>query len=246
MEKADIGHHISQQFNQELEDVRNRVLQMGGIVEQQLSDAIMALTSMDMSLAEVVITNDYKVNRLEVDIDEECTQILARRQPAASDLRLLMAIIKTITDLERIGDEAERVGRMALKFSEGDSKDSKALAGIEHLGEYAQKNLHEALDAFARMDAGAAVKIAEQDKKVDREYENILRQLMTYMMEDPRSIPRVINVLWSARALERIGDRARNICEYVIYLVKGKDVRHISSEQVEHDAREHSKEHHKE
>ncbi len=244
MEKADIGHHISQQFNQELEDVRNRVLQMGGIVEQQLSDAIMSLTSMDMSLAEVVVTNDYKINRLEVDIDEECTQILARRQPAASDLRLLMAIIKTITDLERIGDEAERVGRMALKFSEGDSNDSKALAGIEHLGEYVQKNLHAALDAFARMDAEAAVKIAKQDKKVDREYENMLRQLMTYMMEDPRSIPRVINVLWSARALERIGDRARNICEYVIYLVKGKDVRHISSEQVEHDAREYNKEHH--
>ena len=246
MEKADIGHHISQQFNQELEDVRNRVLQMGGIVEQQLSDAIIALTSMDLSLAEVVVTNDFKINRLEVDIDEECTQILARRQPAASDLRLLMAIIKTITDLERIGDEAERVGRMALKFSEGDTQDSKALAGIEHLGEYVQKNLHAALDAFARMDAEAAAKIAKQDKKVDREYENILRQLMTYMMEDPRSIPRVINVLWSARALERIGDRARNICEYVIYLVEGKDVRHISSEQVGNDAREYNKEHNKE
>jgi len=241
MEKADIGHHISQQFNQELEDVRNRVLQMGGIVEQQLTDAIQALTSMDMSLAEVVVTNDYKINRLEVDIDEECTQILARRQPAASDLRLLMAIIKTITDLERIGDEAERVGRMALKFSSSDSNDNKALAGIEHLGEYARQNLHDALDAFARMDAEAAAKVAEQDKKVDREYENMLRQLMTYMMEDPRSIPRVINVLWSARALERIGDRARNICEYVIYLVKGKDVRHISSEQVQREAREHNK-----
>ena len=241
MEKADLGHHISQQFNQELEDVRTRVLQMGGIVEQQLNDAIMALTTMDMTLAEVVVTNDYKVNRLEVDIDEECTTILARRQPAASDLRLLMAIIKTITDLERIGDEAERVGRMALKFSEADSKESKALVGIEHMGERVQKILHDALDAFARMDAEAAVKIAKQDKKVDEEYENILRQLMTYMMEDPRSIPRVIGVMWSARALERIGDRARNICEYVIYLVKGKDVRHTTSEQVGKDARDHHK-----
>jgi phosphate transport system protein len=237
MEKADVGHHISQQFNQELEEIRTRVMQMGGIVEQQLGDAIMALTTMDMSLAEVVVTNDYKVNRLEVDIDEECTTVLARRQPAASDLRLILAVIKTITDLERIGDEAERVGRMALHFSDANSKESKALVGIGHMGERVQKILHDALDAFARMDAEAAVKIAAQDKKVDQEYESILRQLMTYMMEDPRSIPRVIGVMWSARALERIGDRARNICEYVIYLVKGKDVRHISYEQVENEAR---------
>ncbi len=240
MEKADIGHHISQQFNQELEDVRNLVLQMGGIVEQQLVDAVQALTTMDTTLAEVVVTNDYKINRLEVEIDEECTHILARRQPAASDLRLLMAIIKTITDLERIGDEAERIGRMALKFSEGESKDTKALVGIGHMGELVRHMLHDSLDAFARMDAEAAAQIGRKDLKVDQEYENILRQLMTYMMEDPRSIPRVIGVMWSARALERIGDRARNICEYVIYLVKGKDVRHISFEQVEKDARDHN------
>lgn len=238
MEKADIGHHISQQFNQELEDVRGKVMQMGGIVEQQLADAVDALTNMDTTLAEVVITNDYKVNRLEVDIDEECTHILARRQPAASDLRLLMAIIKTITDLERIGDEAERIGRMALKFSEGDTKDTKALVGIGHLGDQSRKMLHDALDAFARMDSEAAKKIAMQDRKVDEEYENILRQLMTYMMEDPRSIPRVIGVLWSARALERIGDRACNICEYVIYLVKGKDVRHTKSDDAEKEIRD--------
>lgn len=242
MEKADFGHHISQQFNKELEDVRSKVMQMGGIVEQQLEDAVRALTTMDTTLAEVVVTNDYKVNRLEVDIDEECTHILARRQPTAGDLRLLMAIIKTITDLERIGDEAERVGRMALHFSEGQPKDQKALSGIGHMGEHARQMLHDALDAFARMDAEAAAKIARLDEKVDEEYENILRQLMTYMMEDPRSIPRVIGVMWSARALERIGDRARNICEYVIYLVKGKDVRHISFEQVENDARSHGKE----
>jgi phosphate transport system protein len=240
MEKADIGHHISQQFNKELEDVRSKVMQMGGIVEQQLEDAVQALTTMDTALAEVVVTNDYKVNRLEVDIDEECTHILARRQPTAGDLRLLMAIIKTITDLERIGDEAERVGRMALHFSEGQSKDLKALTGIGHMGDHARNMLHDALDAFARMDAEAAAKIAKLDQKVDEEYENILRQLMTYMMEDPRSIPRVIGVMWSARALERIGDRARNICEYVIYLVKGKDVRHVSFEQVENEARNHT------
>ncbi len=238
MEKADIGHHISQQFNQELEDIRSKVMQMGGIVEQQLKDAVDALTNMDTSMAEVVITNDYKVNRLEVEIDEECTHILARRQPAASDLRLIMAVIKTITDLERIGDEAERIGRMALKFSEGESKDTKALVGIGHIGGLARDMLHDALDAFARMDADAARKIAMQDKKVDEEYENILRQVMTYMMEDPRSIPRVIGVLWSARALERIGDRACNICEYVIYLVRGKDVRHTKSDDAEKEVRD--------
>lgn len=242
MEKADIGHHISQQFNQELEDVRSKVMQMGGIVEQQLADAIYALTNMDTALAEVVVTNDYKVNRLEVEIDEECTHILARRQPAASDLRLLMAIIKTITDLERIGDEAERVGRMALHFSEGEKKEIKALSGIDNMGDHTRRMLHDALDAFARMDAEAAVMITKQDKRIDEEYENILRQLITYMMEDPRSIPRVIGVMWAARALERIGDRARNICEYVIYLVKGKDVRHTSFEHVEQDARDHEKE----
>ena len=241
MDKADIGHHISQQFNQELEAVRGLVMRMGGFVEQQLADAVLALTTMDTGLAEVVITNDYKINRLEVEIDEECTHILARRQPAASDLRLIMAIIKTITDLERIGDEAERVGRMALTFAEGENKNTKALSGIGHLGELVRTILHDALDAFARMDADAAEQIGREDIKVDQEYENILRQLMTYMMEDPRSIPRVVGVMWSARALERIGDRARNICEYVIYLVKGKDVRHTSVEQIEKEAREKNK-----
>lgn len=241
MDKADIGQHISQQFNQELEDVRNRVMQMGGLVEQQLADAVLALTTMDTSLAEVVVTNDYKINRLEVSIDEECTHILARRQPAASDLRLLMAIIKTIADLERIGDEAERVGRMALRYAEGDVRETRALTGIGHLGELVRQMLHNALDAFARMDPEAAANIVKEDLKVDQEYENILRQLMTYMMEDPRSIPRIIGVMWSARALERIGDRSRNICEYVIYLVRGKDVRHISIEQVEKEARDRSR-----
>ena len=238
MKKADFGHHISQRYNEELEDVRNKVLHMGGLVEQQLGDAVQALTTMDSALAEIVITNDYKINKLEVEIDDECIHILARRQPAAGDLRLLMAIIKTITDLERIGDEAERVGRMALRFIEGQTtKDTKPLLGIGYFGDHVRRTLHEALDAFARMDVHAATQTAKEDIKIDQEYEGILRQLMTYMMEDPRSIPRVIGVMWSARALERIGDRARNICEYVIYLVGGKDVRHISLEQVEEEVR---------
>ena len=234
MEK--LGQHISQQFDEELEDIRNRVMAMGGLVEQQLSDALMSLSNIDAELAEVVITNDYKINAMEVSIDEECIQILARRQPAAGDLRLVIAVIKTITDLERIGDEAERVGRMALHFAETGGE-SKMLVGMTHLGEHVRSMLHGALDAFARMDTDAAINVAKQDAKADREYESILRELITYMMEDSRAIPNVLDVMWSARALERIGDRARNICEYVIYLVKGKDVRHVSIDQVEAHAR---------
>ncbi len=231
----EIGHHISQQFNAELEDIRNRVLAMGGLVEQQMADALTALLEADAELGEAVVTRDHKVNALEVAIDEECVHILARRQPAASDLRLVIAVIKTITDLERIGDEAERIARMAVNLAHNPQAGRNPYYHIESLGEHVQRMVHGALDAFARMDAEAAVKVWRQDLKVDREYEGITRQLITFMMEDPRSIPRALDVMWSARALERIGDRARNICEYVIYLVRGKDVRHTSLEQIEHE-----------
>ena len=236
MDKIKLGTHISQQFDAELEDIRSKVMAMGGIVEQQLGDAIRALSDIDADLAEVVVTSDYKVNAMEVDIDEECTQILARRQPAASDLRLVIAVIKTITDLERIGDEAERIGRMAVHFAEKGGS-SKMLAGVTHLGNRVRSMLHNALDAFARMDTEAALAVAREDLEADKDYESVLRELMTYMMEDPRSIPYVVDIMWSARSLERIGDRAQNIAEYVIYLVKGKDVRHTSFEQVEAEAR---------
>lgn len=237
MEKFQLGHHISQQFNAELEDIRNRVLTMGGLVEQQITDAVNALVQGDTELCERVITNDYRVNAMEVALDEECAHTLARRQPAASDLRLIVAVVKTITDLERIGDQAEKVARMGLHLAEMERPKNQYVE-IQGLGIHAREMLHGALDAFARMDVEAAVQVAHRDVTVDHEYEGIMRQLITFMMEDPRSIARSLDVMWAARALERIGDHARNISEYVIYLVRGKDVRHISLEQMEKEARE--------
>ena len=220
-----IGEHISRQYNQELEDLRTRVLAMGGLVEQQLKDAVQALVEQSAPLAEQVISKDHEVNAMEVAIDEECNTILARRQPAASDLRLIVAVIKTITDLERIGDEAERIARMAREFS-NNGRSVKLVTRIEEMGLHVREMVRGALDAFAHLDTEKAVEIWGRDRRVDREYESLMRELMTFMMEDPRTIPSILETVFSIRALERIGDRATNICEYVIYLVKGKDVRH--------------------
>jgi phosphate transport system protein len=205
---------------------------MGGIVEQQIQNAVKALVSADVELAEGVVKDDVRINALEVNIDEECARILARRQPAASDLRLIVAVIKTITDLERIGDEAEKVARMAIDLAEQERPRSQ-YQETQALGERVQRMVHNALDAFARMDVEAAFQVAQYDEEIDHQYEGILRQLVTHMMEDPRSIKRVMDVIWSVRALERIGDHAKNICEYIIYLVKGKDVRHLGLEAIE-------------
>lgn len=230
MDKLNMGRHISGQFNDELEEVRNRVLTMGGLVEQQLQDALLAIQKSDVELAEKVLSSDHKVNALEIQIDEECVQIIAKRQPAASDLRLVIAILKTITDLERIGDEAERIAKVAKESFSNDQQ--QLLVNLENLGQQVLGMLHNVLDAFARMDLDAAYEVHQQDQQADRQYEALTRQLMTYMMEDSRSIPKIMNVLWSARSLERIGDRCQNISEYIVFFVKGKDVRHASPEKM--------------
>ena len=237
MDKNTLSHHISQQFNDELEDIRNKVLAMGGLVEGQIENAVLSLVSGDIEQAESVISHDYQVNALEVAIDEESTQILARRQPAAGDLRLIVAVIKTITDLERIGDQAEKIARMAMHLAEME-RPKNQYNELQRMGDQVRNMLRGALDAFARMDAEEAAEVAQQDLKVDTEYDAIMRQMITFMMEDPRNVRRTLDIMWSARALERIGDHSRNICEYVIYLVKGKDVRHTSLEEMSKEARE--------
>jgi len=226
-----IGRHISGQFNEDLERVINHVMQMGGLVEKQLKDALTSVAESDEELAKKVHANDYQINSLEVSIDDECTRIIAKRQPAAGDLRLIMAIVKTIADLERIGDEAEKIGEVAMQSLSSDQKD--LLLNLENLGRRVLECLQATLDAFTRMDVDAAIKVHKSDEKIDREYEALMRQLMTYMMEEPRMIPQIMSVIWSARALERIGDRCQNICEYIIYFVKGKVVRHTSPDAIE-------------
>lgn len=235
--KLNLDHHISQKYNQELESVRNQVLAMGGLVEQQIARALQALVSGDGELGVQVARDDHKVNDYEVSVDEECSRILARRQPTASDLRLIVAIIKTITDLERIGDEAEKIGYLASHLAAME-RPSNGYRELEALGNHVRQMVHEALDAFARMDAEAALRVTRQDATADRDYESLLRQYITFMMEDPRTIRRILDAMWCARALERIGDHAKNICEYVVYLVHGKDVRHTSLEQMEKEIRE--------
>lgn len=201
------------------------VMTMGGLVETQLASAITAIVTGDSELGLKVARDDYKVNRIEVAIDEECNRLLATRSPAAGDLRLIVAIIKTITDLERIGDEAEKIGFLASKLAAMD-RPSDSYRELKSLGNHVMQMTRNAMNAYVRLDVEAANAVVEEDEEVDQEYETIVRQGITFMMEDPRSIKRVMNVMWVARSLERIGDHAKNICEYVIYMVEGRHVRH--------------------
>lgn len=225
MHASDLTDHISRRFNKDIDDLRNMVLSMGGLVETQLSKAIAAIVSGDSELGLKVANDDYKVNSLEVNIDEECSRILATRSPAAGDLRLIVAVIKTITDLERIGDEAEKIGFLASRLAAMD-RPTDSYRELKNLGNHVLHMLRDAMNAFARLDVNEAFDVVREDERVDDEYETIQRQCITFMMEDPRSIKRVMNVTWAARSLERIGDHSKNICEYVIYMVQGRDVRH--------------------
>lgn len=225
-------YHISSQFNSELQGVKSDLLEMGGVVEQQLHNSITALISADSKLAQHVINLDEKVNTMELEIDDRCASILALRQPAASDLRLVIAVTKAVNDLERIGDESTKIASLAMKLAEiGEAP--RGYKEVRQIGEGVRQMTNNALTAFARMDAEAALAIVKADKQIDLEYSAAMRELVTVMMNDPAGISRIMNIIWALRALERVGDHARNLAEDVIYLIKGVDVRHIPYSEIE-------------
>ncbi len=232
MDTEQLSHHISSRFNEDLERIRSSVMEMGGLVERQLGQALGGIVNADSSVLALVAQAEINVNQLERSIDEDCGRILATRSPAASDLRLVIAILKTITDLERVGDESEKIATIASRMA-GRDWPSGRHRELRHLGSLVSAMVHDALGAFARLDANLAFEVARRDRTVDEEYEAIHRQCITFMMEDPRSIRRALDVMWAVRSLERIGDHAKNICEYVIYTVHGKDVRHTRLEDAE-------------
>jgi phosphate transport system protein len=231
LKQENYQQHISAKFNEELESLRNQMLEMGGKVEQQLNAALDALMKMDSGEAELIVSRDREVNQMEMAIDDECASILARRQPTASDLRLVVAIIKVNTDLERIGDEAAKVAKQTVRLSE-DGMSPSSFIEIRHIGSRVASMLRNALDAFARLDVNMAVEVVKGDIEVDREYGSAMRSLVTFMMEDPRAIGVILNEMWALRSLERVGDHACNIAEHVVYLVRGLDVRHGRLEEL--------------
>jgi phosphate transport system protein len=232
-----MSDHTSKQFDSELESVRSSVLQMGGLVEEQINRAIEALGSGDMALIDTITATDKQVNRMEVDLDEQCSHIIARRQPTAGDLRLIMTVVKMITDLERIGDEAEKIGRMARLIHEAERAHMPRVE-LAHMAGAAIAMLRKALDSFARLDPVTAAQVVRDDLELDDEYRAIVRQLISFMIEDPRTISRSIEIMFIVKALERIGDHAKNMCEYTVYMVKGRDVRHIAVDDLEREASE--------
>lgn len=232
MEKLHLDQHISNQFNTDLEHLRTLFLEMGGLVEEQVTDAVRAIETADGALAEKVRATEKDIDRREVELDNECTLVLARRQPAASDLRLVLIVTRAVRDLERIGDEANKIAKMAIALND-DGVAPRGYVELRHIASSVLKLVNQSLDAFARFDVDTAKIVVRDDSLVDQEYRSAVRELITYMMEDPRSISRVMNIMWALRALERIGDHARNIAEHVIYLVHGTDVRHMPFKQLE-------------
>ena len=222
------GKHSSEQFNHELDALKTHLLAMGGLVEKQLQDAVTALLEGDSETATRVRDNDKAVNDMQLKIDDECTRVLARRQPAASDLRLVLAVIRATSDLERIGDESSKIARNAISLVEN-GQSPRGMVEVRHLSQHVRSMVRDSLTAFARFDTDLALKVLREDASVDLEYQSAMRSLMTFMMEDARQITPVLNVMWILRALERIGDHADNLAEYVIFLVKGVDVRHTDT-----------------
>ena len=232
MEVESISQHTSRSFNKDLAGIHNLVLNMGGLVEEQFDRAIRAIAEADSELGLGVAESDRQVNEMEMRIDEECRRILATRAPAAGDLRLIVAAMKAITDLERIGDETEKIGRLASRLATV-KRPSTKFRELRNLARHVKSMIRDALDAFARLDVQQGLEVIKADKVVDQEYEAIYRQSLTFMLEDPRTITREMDVSWAARALERIGDHTKNICEHAIYMAHGTDIRHLSLRNVE-------------
>ena len=222
--------HLSSQFDQDLSRLRSNVLQMGGLVETQISAAIDAYSKGEVATVKQIVETDRKVNDLEKAIDDDCAHLIAMRQPAASDLRLVFGISKIVTDLERAGDEAKKIAKGVRRIYEAGQMPSQYGIGVRHIAEAALVMLRQALDAFARLDTELAVKVIQADVDVDTEFKSIMRQLITHMMEDPRTITTSIDIIWIARAVERIGDHAKNVAEHVVFIVEGRDIRHPPKE----------------
>ena len=225
--------HLSTQFDTELTSVSSQVMDMGGLVESQIRQAIYSLAQFNPEAAERVGVNETRVNTMEVEIDHELSSIIARRQPTARDLRLLIAISKTTANLERVGDEAAKIARMVLSIIQSGAPRALPSLELRVAADLASGLLNKALDAFARLDVNAAVAILKEDDLIDQEFDGFVRKLVTYMMEDPRMISPSLDLLFLAKAIERIGDHAKNIAEFIIYVVKGEDVRHTSMEKIQ-------------
>ncbi|MBI1891820.1 MAG: phosphate signaling complex protein PhoU [Burkholderiales bacterium] len=220
------NEHSSKQYDMDLEEIRSKVLLMGGMVENQFHEAMAAFRSGNVELAQQIIKGDENVNRLEVTLDDACSHLIVRRQPAANDLRTVMATIKIITDLERIGDEATKIARTAADVGDRSMGLVNQYETVRAISLNAAELLHQALDAFARLDARQAMRLIAQDAVIDHEFKAIMRSLITFMMEDPRTISAALETMWVAKAIERIGDHAKNIAEYIVFIVEGKDIRH--------------------
>lgn len=225
--------HLSTQFDSELNNVSSRVMELGGLVESQIRQAIYALSQFSMEAVEQVVTMEQRVNAMEVEIDHELASIIARRQPTARDLRLLMAFSKATANLERMGDEAHKMARMVKSIIESGAARSLPSSDLRMAADLASGLLRKALDAFARLDTKAALAILKEDDLIDKEFDGFVRKLVTYMMEDPRTISASLDLLFLAKAIERIGDHSKNVAELIIYLVKGKDVRHTAMDDIE-------------